>query len=138
MTGERLTVEHLQLIARGEGLTSRGTQAKQAARTALSLYADLAARDEQIERLESERDEVQTALAEANVPRAAAVDELLYSQAHRVRLLRERTEQAEAENERLREALRAAITEMEGWENGAGWTNIRAIEAASEALGGAE
>lgn len=50
-------------------------------------------------------DGVHLALAEANIERAAGIDEPLWSEQHRVRLLRERAEAAEAELAAARETI---------------------------------
>jgi hypothetical protein len=60
------------------------------ARNSLPELADV------LEAAADELDAIHTALAEADVPRSEGVDEPLFSDAHRVRLLRERAERAES------------------------------------------
>jgi hypothetical protein len=55
---------------------------------------------------------VHLALAEANIPRADGVDEPLYSEQHRVRLLRERAEQAERARDSAEKDLAAMGREL--------------------------
>lgn len=99
MADARLTVAQdpqlervIQLAARFTGLIPPGPDAANAivgkiVDEALAVDSRLAAAESALTEAQRERDDVHTALAEANVERAAGIDEPLWSEAHRVRLL---------------------------------------------------
>jgi len=79
------------------------------------LGADLFSLLAELEQAEKDLEGIRLALAEADVPRSDGGDEPLYSEQHRVRLLRERAEQAEK-----------IIAHLEAWNP----TGVRAARAA--------
>ena len=104
----------LAVKARTTGVQPAGVEIRmrnELGQTILELLAALSDAEAKLREVEREREnyakqewDVNTALAEADVPRSDGVDEPLYSQAHRVRLLRERAEAAEAK-----------LREYQGW-----------------------